>query len=145
MDSGWARLAWEIGLTVLMAVLGISQWLLSRERVSRDKLIGLRSDLTGRIDGHNSRMVRLEESVLRGPQMPQCAAHTERLSKIEAQVAGNPTHKDLADIYAVVNPLREGIAGLRADVQGMGEAMRGIRHGVETLTESLLRRDEKRP
>lgn len=142
LDPGWARLIWEVGLTILMGALAISQWLLSREQVSRDKLTALRTELTTRVDAMNARLVRVEEHVLHIPTGAQCAGHVERMTRIEATVSANPTHKDLADIYAVVNPLRESIAGLRADVQNMGEAMRGIRHGIESLTESLLRRDE---
>ena len=143
VDPGWAKVAVDVGQFVLLAAVGLHQWVIARDRVRLEQIRALEEDVDGKLDDHASRLDHIEERVQHLPGHALCNSHMERLSRLEERAAHALTNKDLTEVYHAITPLRECVAGLRADVSSMRLALADIRQGVGVLTDALVRHNER--
>lgn len=139
VDPDWAKVAVDVGQFVMLAAVGLHQWVISRDRVRGEQIRTLEDDMDGKLDDHASRLDHIEERIEHLPGAALCAVTRERVSRVEERLTHVPTSQDLAEIYRAMNPLRESVAALRADVSGIKESLTEIRRGVGVLTDSLMR------
>lgn len=148
MTTDWIRIGSDWLQLIAAGVCGGAlAWWASvgrRDRALSAQITALSAHIDERLADRDVRLTRLEGEQAHLPRSSACAAHLERVGRLEEQTRHFAGQRELGEIYGVINPLRESVAGLRADVQGIGESMRDIRTGLASLTDSLLRRDEGR-
>lgn len=133
-----ARLAWDVVQTVLVAGIGVHQWIVSRDRVRAKALDDLRTELSRRIshvetavdervDGQGERLARLETRIERVPDGSACVEHTQRLSVVEEALRHAPRAEQLREIESVAHKRMDAIAEALSELRG------GIRRVEGTL------------
>ena len=118
LDPHWTRIAVDLAQFGLLAIVGLYQWLSTRDRVRSSELNKLRADIDSVMDGHGNRLTRMDERITHVPGIAE-----------------------LGSLYNTLNPLRETVARLDAEVRAVRESVAQVQRGVSALTEALLNKD----
>ncbi len=84
MNIEIAKFGFDVLQTLLIAAIGIMNWLNNRQRVTSETVTKLETGIDERLDDH-----------------------TERLTRLEQDVKNAPGHDDLAEIYREIRKLAE--------------------------------------
>lgn len=131
MAPEWAKIIVDLAQFTILGVIGIHQWLVTRDRVR-----------TSQLQEIEERLIRIEAHEAQAPTSINCSLHADRLTRIEEAARHMPDRNEIASIYQSVNPMREHLAAVRADIAAVKDTQVGLRVGLAAITESLLRRDE---
>ena len=150
MSLDWARLGWDVAQTLLLFGVGIHQWLISRDRVRREVLDAMKSDLAKRIDHVegtldvrqdtlSTRVTVIEQSIAGRPSGAECGARLAQIQRLEEHIKHLPT----------VQSVKDGDARAHARIDQLVESVSEIKGGIrrvegllDTIHEHLLRHDK---
>lgn len=141
-DPEEIRLWWDIGQTLLLVGVGIHQWLIGRDRVRREALDAIRSDLARRIehveqaaaerdDNHGTRLTKLEAS----GSGPRYCLSEKRISVLEEQARHAPTRKDLNAVDAKAHHRMDLLAETLSELRGSTRRIEGT---LDSIFQHLL-------
>ena len=139
MSVAWWDFAVSLAQWVILAVIGLHQWLIGRDRVRRAQIEHLERAVDTVKHEHAQKLARLEQELShRGP----CTLHMTRLTQLEERLAQAPTSLELEKLYNRINPLAVEMSALNAHVKGLHDNLSDIRRGLADLTSALLTREE---
>lgn len=93
----------DVAQTVVIAIIGIMNWLHNRQRVTTDTINRLQNNIDERLD-----------------------KHTERLTRVEADIRNVPNHTDLAEIYREMRKQSETMAAINASVTAQAATLKSL-------------------
>jgi len=105
MDYEFAKFWFDIVQTVLIALIGIMNWLNNRQRVTNATIAKLEGHIDERQDDHNQRLTRVEQDMKHAPKT-----------------------QDLAKIYDRLNGMDGGFNQLKGEIHGMATTLNLIHH-----------------
>ena len=83
--------AWRFWVDILQAALtagiGVYVWLVNRTRVNAARIRKLEDDIDGRLDGHESRLTKVETAIEHGPKREDFGRIHTRLDEVAGAVA----------------------------------------------------------
>lgn len=100
----------DLAQTVVIAIIGIMNWLHNRQRVTNDTINRLEQNIDERLD-----------------------RHTERLTRVEADMRNVPSHNDLAEIYREMRKISETMAGINASVTALAATLKALDEQVARM------------
>ena len=87
---------WMVGLTLVNAAIGVYLYWERNNNATTKRIDEMEKDVDKRLDGHST-----------------------RLSRVESGIKGLPTHKDLADLHERINDVARDINTLTGEATGM--------------------------
>lgn len=105
-----AKLMFDVVQTVLICIVGVMNWLNTRQRVTTQSITGLKEGIDERIDHH-----------------------AERLTRLEQDFKNTPGHKDLAEIYQELRSMAKLMSDINANLAGQQSTLSAVKGQVERM------------
>lgn len=106
------KLTFDIVQTLLIAIIGIMNWLNTRQRVTNDTINKMEGRLDDRLDNHS-----------------------ERLTRMEADFKNMPNHYDLGKIYDQMRKMSDNLSELNASISAQ---LSGQKEAISALKENMV-------
>lgn len=113
----------SILLSVVGCVIGMARWLAAEYDARQEQRMKAFEDAAraGAVAHAEALRQHVAES---DAGLDRIDAHGDRLARLEAAVAGNPTHRDVAALYESINQLGATVNQLVGDTRLLGDLMR---------------------
>ncbi|OQW74847.1 MAG: hypothetical protein BVN35_09540 [Proteobacteria bacterium ST_bin11] len=110
MDYSNALMIWDVVQTLLIAVIGIMNWLNNRQRVTNATISRLENSMDTRLDDH-----------------------AERVTRLEQDLKNAPSHADLAEIYREMRKLNDSLSAMNAAISAQTATLSALKGQVERM------------
>jgi len=100
----------DLAQTVVIAIIGVMNWLHNRQRVTNDTINRLQNNIDERLD-----------------------KHTERLTRVEADMRNVPNHADLAEIYREMRTISATMATINAAMTSNAATLKALNDQVARM------------
>lgn len=107
MSVETVKLAFDVVQTLMIAVIGIMNWLNNRQRVTNQTINKLETGIDTRLDDH-----------------------AERLTRLEQDVKNAPNHNDLAEIYREMRKMADTLAKMNASLASQESTLNALNQQV---------------
>lgn len=112
MSTEEMKLTFDIVQTVLIALIGIMNWLNNRQRVTNQTINRLENNIDQRLD-----------------------KHSDQITRLEVDIKNAPSHTDLGKIY-------DEIRNQSRDISAVGRSVEKLAGSFEPLEKLVVRMDE---
>ena len=133
VDADLAKVAVDLGQFALLSAVGLHQWLISRDRVRREQLSALETELERVITDHSARLTRMEARVETMPSGAHCGAQAARVATLEEAVRRMPDTPAIARIHARIDEIAVSGAEIRATVRKLEEMVARLDRYLDRL------------
>lgn len=110
MNYADAKLLWDVVQTLLIAAIGIMNWLNNRQRVTTATISRLENNIDTRLDDH-----------------------AERVTRLEQDVKNAPSHADLAEIYREMRKVNDSLSVMNASISAQTATLGAVKGQVERM------------
>lgn len=100
----------DLAQTLVIAIIGALNWLHNRQRVTTDTINRLQTNIDERLD-----------------------RHTERLTRVEADMRNVPSHADLAEIYREIRKMSDAMSGINVSVAAQASTLKALSDQVTRM------------
>ncbi|WP_333873077.1 DUF2730 family protein [Methylobacter sp.] len=101
------KFLFDVVQTLMIAVIGIMNWLNNRQRVTNETINKLETGIDDRLDDHSERLTRLEQDVKNAPK-----------------------HDDLAEIYREMRKMADTLGTMNAALSAQTAALTALKEQV---------------
>ncbi|WP_446807975.1 DUF2730 family protein [Methylomonas sp. 2BW1-5-20] len=105
-----AKLLWDVVQTLLIAVIGVMNFLNNRQRVTTATITKLESNIDTRLDDH-----------------------AERVTRLEQDLKNAPSHADLAEIYREMRKLNDSLSTMNAAISAQTATLGSLKEQVARM------------
>jgi flagellar motility protein MotE (MotC chaperone) len=106
-DMKWA---FDVVQTLMIAVIGVMNWLNNRQRVTNETINRLETGIDERLDNH-----------------------TERLTRVEVDIKNAPNHADIAEIYREMRNMTTALSTLNSSLAAQSATLIGLKEQVARM------------
>lgn len=104
------KLLFDVAQTLMIAVIGVMNWLNNRQRVTNETITKLENGIDERLDDHSTRLARLEQDVKNAPN-----------------------HNDLAEIYREMRKMAGTLSRMNASLSAQESTLKALNQQVARM------------
>lgn len=122
IESGWARLAWDVFQGAVLVGLAYTQWVRSPGRGAHRAV----DALADRVAAAEGRLIQAEAHRAAGLPPAVCQEHLARVARLEARMEAAPSIDDLGRIHARIDDVDRRLSTMGGEMAGMTRALSRI-------------------
>ena len=109
MDHDTAKLIFDVLQTILIAAVGVTNWLNNRQRVTTASITNLKNSIDGRLDTHTERITRVEQDLKNGPNHTDFGEANRRLTALNGEM--KELKGELRGVHTTLNLIHQYLLG----------------------------------